>query len=351
MPKTQHIKSNSFLTVILVVVCLFTASVFMYKFVIDKTVDNKQLTIESIKEEQFNVIWSTLEKILLEAEKSVTTVSKEIETDILNLSPEELEQMQEDMSNDKLNHNLHEILNSNIEGVVLHGIKNHMNGFVVMTTDGYIEDFNYYRALESSDFNVRNWEVVIENSYNKELEKDAINKLLNRTSGIIALESYNLIKNENHIKINELTYDSLLNVFLNEGIDGLRNYQIFVPYYITDFGDIFGNPDIIHGTKFDNNKIIVVQEFNLYNQIIKQHDLFNNEQVDAVTHRYNELLRLLYILGISLIASVISLILYLCNIYNRLVYHEDHCNGQDDNHGDDYPECYDYSLDDGFDGK
>ena len=324
MQKTPHAKSSSFLTMIMVIACLFTASIFVYKYVIDKTIDNRNATIEAFKEEQFDVIWSSLNAFMLQAEKEVTEVSKNIEKDILELSEEELKLLEEDMDNDRINQNLHEILNSNIKDHSFNGIKNHMNGIVVMTVDGYIEDFNYYRAVSSIEYYLRLWQTDINNAYNKELEEDAIDKLLNRNSGIIALESYNLIKNADHVKINELTYETLLDVFLNEGIYGLRNYQIFVPYYITDFGDIFGNPDIVHGAKVDNNKIIVVQEFNLYDQIMhNQNMLFDNDEIKNIITRYTELLRLLYILGISLAGSVIGLILYLGNAYNKIVYVEE----------------------------
>ena len=316
----QRLSSRTFLTTILLAVCFFTLTVFVYKTVIDKIIDNKQDTIESFKEEQFDVIWTSLETLHMQAENEVTEVSKNIEKDILSLSSEELKKLQEDMTNNTINKNLHEILNSNMEDRNLNGINNHMNGIVVMTIDGYIEDFNYYRSVIVSESNVKYWDIAISNSYNRELERDAIDKLLNRHSGVIALESFNLTKNENHIKINELTYESLLEVFMKEGINGLRNYQIFVPYYITDFGDIFGEPDIIHGIKVDNNKLIVVQEFNLYDQIINNHgDLFNDQQTKELTNRYNELLRLLYILGITFIVSVLGLIIYLCSIYNDIL--------------------------------
>ena len=323
MQRAWHFRSKNFLTIILVVACLFTASVFMYKTVTDTIVDNRQATIEAFKEEQFNLIWSSLETLQLQAEKEVTEISKQIESDILSLSQEELDKLEMDMNNDVLNDNLHQILYANIKNKSLNNIKNHMNGLVVMTNDGFIEDFNYYRANESGNFTIRSWETALENSYNANLESDAIDKLLNRNSGIIALESYNLIKNDDHTQIKELTYESLLEVFLTEGTYGLKNYQIFVPYYITDFGDIFGNPDIIHGTKLDNNKLIVVQEFNLYDQIMNRHDtLFNNDQVKHVIARYDEVLRLMYVLGISLIASVTGLILYLCSVYNAIVVRE-----------------------------
>jgi hypothetical protein len=303
---------------------IFTASVFMYKTVIDKIVDNREATIEAFKEEQFNVIWTSLETLQLQAEKDVTEISQNIEEDILSLSPEELAILEYDMTNDVFNDNLHQILNSNIKNHCLNGIKNHMNSIVVMTTDGYMEDSNYYRATESNNNYIRSWQTITDNSYNTKLENDAIDKLLNRNSGVIATESYNLLKDDNHILIDELTYDSLLKVFLQEGVTGLKNYQIFVPYYITDFGDIFGNPDIEHGIKLDNNKLIVVQEFNLYDQIMNRHnELFNDNQIRQVMTRYNEVLRLMYIFGISLITSVTGLILYLCSVYNALLIKEE----------------------------
>ena len=324
--------SKTFLTTILFAVCFFTLTVFVYKTVIDKIVDNKQNTIESFKEEQFDVIWTSLKTLQMQAENEVTEVSQNIEKDILNLPSEELLKLQKDMTNNTLNQNLHEILNENIKKSGLNGIKNHMNGIVVMTIDGYIEDFNYYRTNKENDSNVRTWELVVDNSYNKELEKDAIDKLLNRGSGVIALESFNLTKDDNHILINELTYESLLEVFLKEGMNGLRNYQIFVPYYITDFGDIFGTPDIIHGSKVDNNKLIVVQEFNLHDQIINNHgELFNDQQTKDLINRYEELLRLLYILGLTFITSMLGFIIYLCTIYNDMI----NVDAEDDEEKDD----------------
>ena len=333
MQKVRHLKSSSFLTVIFIVVFLFAGSVFWYDYAIDKIVENKEKTINSFKEEQFNVIWAYLENLQLQADKEITEVSKSIEEDILSMSHEELTQLQSDLTNDIFNDKLHKIFAKNIEGVGFNGIKNHMNGIIIMNNDGYLEDFNYHRAVSSNESNVREWETDLERSYNKELEQDAINKILNRNSGIIALESYNLLKDDNdHIMIEEMTYESLLNVYLNEGLCGLRNYQIFVPYYITDFGDIFGEPDILHGSKVDNNKLIIVQEFNLYDQITSNHkNLFNNDLVDNITTRYNDVLRILYIFGISLIASVLCLIFYLCNIYNKLVYHEEECENTDNN--------------------
>ena len=319
-------RSKFIIGIMIFVILAFSSSVFGYKNLITLVKDNCEKTTEAFKEEQFKLIWSSLDNLRLQAEKEVSRISEEIEKDILALTDEQLANLQYDMTNNIHNQDLHEILMKNIESQSLNDISNHRNGIVVLSSKGYMEDFNYRRAKNLSDecaSSFRAWEDSIENSYNEELEQNAIDKLLNRTSGIIALESYDLIHNDAHIKIKELNYESLFKVFLAEGMEGLRNYQIFIPYYITDIGDIFGNPDISQGIKVDNNKIIIVQEFNLYDQIMIGHsDILDDHAINSITSRYNELLRWLYIVGIVLVSAVCGLIFYFCTIYNDIIDRE-----------------------------
>lgn len=330
-------KSRSkFFLIMIFVILVFSSSVIFYKGIISLVENNLTLTSEAFKEQQFNTVWASLHNIMEQAEDGVTEVSLKIEEDILNLPEDKLSQLHDDMNNSIHNTDLHNILMNRIKNHNLNDIHNHRNGIVVMTTKGYIEDSNYRRASQHStnenDDLFRDWESNINTSFNKELEENAIDKLLNRTSGIIALESYDLVNNENHIKIKEMTYDSLLEVFLKEGMEGLRNYQIFVPYYITDIGDIFGTPDILHGTMVDNHKITVVQEFNLYDQLSNQEELFTNEQVDKLKDRYIELLNYLYYFGMGLASAVFGLILFFCVIYNDMMeLYDDEENQQEEN--------------------
>lgn len=318
-------KSKFIIGAMIFVALIFSSSIFIYEGILSTVNHNEEMTVQSFKEEQFKVIWSSLNKLCLQSEKEITEISANIEAEILELSEDKLNKLQDDMSNDIHNDDLHEIIMGCIDSHGLNDINNHRNGVVIMSSKGYIEDFNYRRATYTTDNSrSRFWDYSIENSYNKELEQNAINKLLNRTSGIIALESYDLIYNEDHIKIKEMTYKTLSEVFLKEGMEGLRNYQIFVPYYITDIGDIFGTPDITQGIKVENNKIIVVQEFNLYDQIMSsQDDLFDDEQIEDLMYRYDELLRWLYIFGLALITAVCGLIFYFCSMYNKLIVQDE----------------------------
>jgi hypothetical protein len=308
------------------VILIFSSSVLLFNNIINIAKSNLEDTKTSFRVQQFKLIWGSLDHLHAQAEENSKLISSNIEYELKNLSESKIQKLREDMDKNSINEDLHKILNDNIKNVKFNGINNHRNGIVVMTSEGFIEDFNYRRASTSKEGALlRDWETGLETSYNKQLDKDAIDKLLNRSSGIIAMESYDLTKNSNHIKIKELTYETLLEVFCEEGIEGLRNYQIFVPSYITDTGDIFGTDDIVHGTKVENHKIIVVQEFNLYDQImINDGGIFSDEEVDETDARYSDLFNMLYTFGLVLIAAVCALIFYFCDVYNRILELEEY---------------------------
>jgi len=337
--KKQH---NIILGVMIFVILIFSSSIILYKNVLDNIEYTAKKTTEYFKKEQFKVLWSDLKSFQSQADEEVTQISLSIEEDIANLSEDELEEVRVHLTNGTNSEVLHEILINNIEGKNLNGINNHKNGIFVITTRGYLEDYNYRRISISSseDEEQKTLQYGIDNSYNKELDTDAINKLLNRSNNIIAFESYNITKNEDHIKIKELNYETLSKVFIAEGINGLRNYQILVPFYITDIGDIFGEPDSIQGVKNENNKIIVIQEFNLYDQLInsKDSEIFTSEVIDNLRVKYNTILSWLYAFGITLVMGTCGLILYFCTIYNNILASYEMYRYYDE-HLDDDEEC------------
>lgn len=317
-------RSKFFLRMIIIVVLVFSSALFAYHDLIVSVQENRDKTIQSFKQEQCKIIWNSITELQDESKDEVSTVSKEIEKDILSLPKDEFFKIQSDMSNGNYNKTLHDIFMENTENQSLNNINNHRNGIVVMYNDGYLEDFNYRRVQQENKGSFRGWDDAISSSYNPDLEKNAIDKLLNRTSGIIALESFDLVGNGDHIKIKELTYDTLFKVYEKEGLEGLRNYQILVPYYITDIGDIFGVQDTLQGMKVHNNKIIIVQEFNLYDQIMaNKSELFTNDAINSIQDRYANVFRWYYLVGFLMIVSVCIIIFIACFAYNSAVEQEE----------------------------
>lgn len=323
-------KSKNILSLVMVIILIFAFFVILYKNIIETIQTNLSITIEEHKSEQFDDIWECIIELNDQAKIEVSSISSNIERDILSLSDSDLNSIKHDMDDDQFNKVYHDILLKNISDYAFNGIDNHQNGIIIMNMKGYVEDFNYRRTQRFSEpGSYRSWEYVLKNAYNIELEKDCMDKIINRTNGIIASESYVVNPPKNHKLISEFTYSSLLEVYLDEGIDGLKNYQIFVPYYITNLGDIFGNLDINHGVKQQNHKIIVVLEFNLYEQLenIAEKNSENNE-FNNLIYRYNTLMRWMYIFGIAIVIGVIILSLHLCSVYNSLILMEE--NNEDD---------------------
>ena len=109
---------------------------------------------------------------------------------------------------------------------------------------------------------------------------ELINYIFNSNLGQISLDSIrdgNITKNKiifweaiqsndnNHNIIDNMDIKELLNIYSNEGIEGLKSYEILVTGYITKNGDIFGEDDVDSlGHKIDNSKIMIIQRVNLY---------------------------------------------------------------------------------------
>ena len=120
--------------------------------------------------------------------------------------------------------------------------------------------------------------------------------------------------------ISEMNYTNLEKIYVEEGIEGLKNYQFLVPMYITDTGDIFGQQDIEHGVRQDTHKFIVIQTFNLYDQLTSvKPDIGDDDYLARMNARYDEMLNMLYILGTIAVIMITIIVIYSFSLYNLLL--------------------------------
>lgn len=288
----------------------------VYSMAIKDVKESQKAAIKSLKEEQFDYIYSYL--MILEEQSSIKikSISSEIEEDINNEI--DLVQLKQDMDNGISNQQLSSILKKNISGKYLNNINNYRNGIIIANNNGVVEDYSYDRSITEN----RTWENEISVSYNPKLEEDAIVKLLNHHSDYLIAIEHTPIDNidEDHMMITEMSYDSLKQVFMKEGICGLRNYQFLTPAYITENGDVFGQQDIVDGKRNDTHKIIVIQEFNLYDQINRKFpEIINNDDINKLEIRYANTLNWLYSLGCLYVISIIIILIYMASIYNSFI--------------------------------
>ena len=117
-----------------------------------------------------------------------------------------------------------------------------------------------------------------------------------------------------HKMLGKITKNELRQIFLTEGLAGLREYESLVPIYITRSGDVLGVHDYtVLGERINNNKIIIVQKFKLhsiislqYNDKINMFEKSKDKIRDTSKERFTDLV----------ILQVMSLFVFLLLWYN-----------------------------------
>ena len=134
----------------------------------------------------------------------------------------------------------------------------------------------------------------------------------------IVINIIHFINLSKHFKIIMFFRTKLLKrIYKEEGLEGLESYQFLVPAYITDDGDIFGQKDVVKGVIRRNHKLVVIQEYNLYDQITaKFPELINDTSEEEILINHENSLNLSYVLGSVLIASYLIIMIILVNAYN-----------------------------------
>lgn len=328
LKKIKRSKINRLISIILLTLASFIIILTVCDNAILSIKNSRAAAIEDVKKREFDTVWMSILNYMEVAEKQTSSVATNIENDIrANFDLKDL-QTKLDNGDVEAREKLSEIFRENIDGVYIGEVNNNRNSIIILEGyDSIVEDL--FVDPES-----REEGAVIENpssptlsqyqntTYNKELFTSAVRKIRTHTDKIIAIEPYNYIKGE-HEKIREMNYHNLERVYINEGVQGLRNYQFLVPVYITDSGDIFGQKDIENGVPQENHKFIVIQTFNIYDQIMFNSPEFGDDDyIGRINARYDRILNSLYIMGIIICTLIVFIIVYFFSLYNILITKE-----------------------------
>lgn len=292
---------------------ILISGLVLYMYTVDRMKASETKSINDYKEVMFDRICSEMEMLRGQARTVAKDTANTIESQLQQMN---LEQLKDEMDRGVINDEVYDMIINVTEGKSLNGIDNYRNGIIVMTANGILEDYSY----ERSSTEIRTWENEINTAYNKSLEEEAIHRILYHSSKLIAREKINYISGD-HTLITTASEKELKKIFMKEGLSGLENYQILVPAYITETGDIFGQDDIVMGVKQNNHKIIVVQEFNLYDQITKNDPslLDIDDHVEYIMQDYSITMSIMYLMGLFLIVSVVILLFYFSHLYNYYI--------------------------------
>ena len=124
---------------------------------------------------------------------------------------------------------------------------------------------------------------------------------------------------------NEKIYsmDDLKEVYINDGIEEFKNYNVLVPVYISsDLKSSSAN----YGTAMNDYSAIIVQEFNIYDQIMNmQPDLGKYSSTGFNENEMDEIISVLYMLGFCLLIGDVVFITLIIHIHNGYICKHVHC--------------------------
>lgn len=316
------------ITILIMLVSFVLILIVCDKAIIDVKKTKNDAVLE-VKKRDFEAIWAYIITTSNVAEKQAAEVANKIEKDI-NSEFADLDNLKSGLDNDdpEIRERLGEIIRDDIDDVYLGNIKNNRNSMIVL--EGYtkiVEDLfvdpesREDTNIDESKLNTNLITKYRSTTYNKELFDNALRRIRNHTDQLIAIEPYNYIEStKKHTKIPEMSFANLESVYIEEGIEGLRNYQFLVPIYITDTGDIFGQRDIVNGVRQENHKFIVIQTFNIYDQLIDLNpQIGDDDYLRRMNTKYDAILTSLYIFGLISCIVIVFVILYFFSIYNMLI--------------------------------
>ena len=293
-------------TAILVILFIFGTTLCLFNLIINEGTNIENDMFNTLSERDAEYILSLKKNLDLSVSEETKQIALDIENDIREKI--NLEELQDQMNNG--------IYSKELENIFASHIKCN-NNIMICNKSGVITDYNLSRATED-----RSWQAEINNQYNKEMAKNTIESILNQCTDSIFVFETEKSDNNSHKYLTSLSEDDIKNIYLSEGIEGLKNYMFVVPAYITDKGDIFGKNDIFLGHKQDNNKIVVLQLYNLYDHI-KDYNIDKMLKNQSLEDKLISYKSLLYIYGIIYIISIISTMIFIFLLSNA-IYYRDH---------------------------
>lgn len=280
---------------------------------IEKVRENRLHNIEQIKLAKWNIVENSINDNIEKAKIQSEGVKRELTTKLLYTYSGRMDILRRDLLQ-KNNSEAFNIMNEVISDVYLNN-KSEKNRMFIADKYGIISD----KGLASSSKESRDWNTEINSKLNKELASKAVYMILTKNNKLIYWKD-NLVYDTSvniEARADEPSIESIKEAYFKYGLDGLKVYDILVPAYITNDADIFGVPDVdMHGIKNDNSKIIVIQQFNIYDAIFKHKDqlqrydaceeIYDRETKETIYAEINDFVLSLFMTVVSFVGILVS---------------------------------------------
>lgn len=256
--KLVKLISSTTLLVILIIALLICNEYASYKF-LDSKINNIKEVTQNDTEIFIDTILSGDVKL---AENKLSFLTKKLQNDLLSNYKDNMDQLEADLASPSGDSMLASILNTHFRNEPL-DVDNKNNKLFVSTVDHIL--WINTNSINSVDNSLTCWKDFKTYKYNKVLADKAYNAIKDTNSN----NKYIFWQiAESPTKITNMDIDSIYKIYKENGLEGLKSYEMLIPMYITDDGDIFGTSDYNPlGQKNNNYKIIIVQRINLYNAL------------------------------------------------------------------------------------
>lgn len=183
----------------------------------------------------------------------------------------------------------------------------------------YGHDLNMSSPLRLGD-GITPDELINGNFYNEELSHRAINLLQDQYKGLIIWQERQP-SNDNIPVYSSINLQQFKDIFKEYGIEGLDSFDILLPVYITEYGNIFGDYDIPGLTNSNSdNKIILVQKLNLKDYVSSYFpDLFDHSTEQSINDRFGHVITMLNIfITLECMAMIAYAFAFIAHYNNKL---------------------------------
>lgn len=262
-------KSTAKVLAVTITIILFCLAFFGYKQYDEFSLEEETLIsnmeyIKTQKEVYFNSIISE-NKSKAENINSITV--NDIYDRLLPYYNDDTYSLQYDITNPSSDSKLSKLFDDILCNIYVEKDTKYNKPFVIS-----MENVVWNKSVSVVDEDSNSLDNIIYYNYNYQLTNMAINDIKAGSSNLI----YWKCNNDSYDNIRVMDIHNLYDLYESNGSDALRSYELLVPIYITDSGDIFNISDVDSiGHKNKNYKLIVIQRISVYDIIIKyQHELF-----------------------------------------------------------------------------
>ena len=311
--------------ILLVIICAGAYVGYLRtEFIQDR--NNIAETEQALKEIEWEFVETVLREDYIAAESQAKMVAEDFHIKTEDAYANNKEALKNEMDHPLANISpaYLKILRDSISNKWLNNVQNDDNDLFVCNREGIVLDLS--RTTAPTEF-PNLWENAISRHTNQQLAKAAIKDIFDQTKEIIYWDTRpdDAESVITYDKIEKPSIEALKANYMKYGLESLRYIQFLAPAYITDTGDIFGVDDIdVYGVRHDDNhKLVVVQTFNLYDQLTNHNaaviERFNTFKEKSIGDRLVSLTERSFF--ITLVIILVIIMVYFMMVLNNMIFY------------------------------